>query len=169
MNKRLYILRHAKSDWTTDAPNDFQRPLNDRGERNARKMGKWMVEQGIQPEVVVSSPALRAWQTATLACYALGIDETQIYFESNLYLADLSRLLAAITSLPREVNSALLVGHNPGLDQLVDYLSADPIPISADGKVMATATLAQFEISGDWQDVSEASATLISLTRPKEL
>ncbi len=167
MSKELYILRHAKSDWTTDAPNDFQRPLNDRGERNARKMGKWMAEHGIEPQVVVSSPALRAWQTATLACHALGVDETQIYFKSELYLADLGTLLEAIHSLPNEAESAMLVGHNPGLDQLVDYLADSPVPSSPDGKVMATATIAEFVLDNDWQTLAEGDASLSRLHRAR--
>ena len=130
-------------------------------------MGKWMAEQGIMPEVVISSPALRAWQTASLACLALGLDESRIDFQSDLYLADLDTLLWTINSLPNDASSAMLVGHNPGLDQLVGYLAATDIPVSADGKVMATATLARFDIEDEWPDVVEARATLVQLHRAR--
>lgn len=167
MTRQLYILRHAKSDWASDAPNDFQRPLNDRGIRNARKMGKWMAEQGILPQTIISSPALRAWQTATLACNGLGIDETRIQFEPELYLADLSTLMQTVNSLPAESVSAMLVGHNPGLDQLVAYLAGNELPIAPDGKVMATATLAQLQLEGDWSAATEADAMLVQLHRAR--
>jgi phosphohistidine phosphatase len=167
LTRQLYLLRHAKSDWTTDTPNDFQRPLNDRGERNARKMGKWMAEQGMMPEVVISSPALRAWQTASLACLAIGLDVSRVDFQSDLYLADLDTLLRTINSLPNDTSSAMLVGHNPGLNQLVGYLAANDVPASADGKVMATATLARFDIEDEWPDVVEARATLVQLHRAR--
>ena len=167
MSKQLYILRHAKSDWAADVPNDFQRPLSDRGIRNARKMGKWMAEQGLIPELVVSSPALRAWQTATLACNGLGINETRIVFDADLYLADLDALLRTINNFPDQAKSAMLVGHNPGLDQLVMFLANDDVPSSPDGKVMATATVAQFAIEGDWSSVVEGTAQLVQLYRAR--
>ena len=167
MTRQLYILRHAKSDWASDAPNDFQRPLNDRGIRNARMMGKWLAEQGILPRTIISSPALRAWQTAALACNGLGIDETRIQFEPELYLADLGTLMQTVNSLPAASASAMLVGHNPGLDQLVAYLAGNELPVAPDGKVMATATLAQLELEGDWSSATEAAATLVQLHRAR--
>ena len=130
-------------------------------------MGKWMAEQALVPEVVISSPALRAWQTATLACNGLGINETRIVFDADLYLADLDTLLHTINNLPGRANSAMLVGHNPGLDQLVMFLANDDVPAAPDGKVMATATLAQFDIQGDWPSVSEGAAQLIQLHRAR--
>lgn len=167
MARQLYILRHAKSDWGTDAANDFQRPLNGRGVRNARKMGKWMVEQGISPETIISSSALRAWQTAALVCNGLGVDEIQIQFTSALYLADLGTLMETVNNLPLSSNSAMLVGHNPGLDQLVAYLAGNEVPVAPDGKVMATATLAQLELDDDWSAATEGVATLVHLHRAR--
>lgn len=167
MSRQLYILRHAKSDWSNDAANDFQRPLNDRGIRNTRKMGKWMAEQGILPQIIISSSALRAWQTASLVCNGLGIDETRIQFESDLYLADLGTLMRTVNNLPSSSGSAMLVGHNPGLNQLVAYLASNELPVAPDGEVMATATLAQLELEGDWVGATGAAATLVQLHRAR--
>jgi phosphohistidine phosphatase len=167
MSRQLYLLRHAKSDWASDAPNDFQRPLNDRGVRNARKMGKWMAEAGMLPETVISSSALRAWQTAALVCNGLGINETRIVFDADLYLADIDTLLRTIGNLPGTLSTAMLVGHNPGLDQMVMFLAGDELPTSADGKLMATATLAQFEIEGDWTTVADSAAQLVQVHRAR--
>ena len=167
MTRQLYILRHAKSDWSSDAADDFQRPLNGRGIRNARRMGKWMAEQGILPETIISSSALRAWQTAAQVCNGLGVDEIRIQFKSDLYLADLRTLMQTVNNLPSASDSAMLVGHNPGLDQLVAYLASNELPLAPDGKVMATATLAQLELDGDWTGVTEATATLVQLHRAR--
>ena len=126
-----------------------------------------MAEQGIMPATILSSSALRAWQTAALVCNGLGVDEIQIQFKSELYLADPGTLMETVNSLPSMSDSAMLVGHNPGLDQLVAYLAGNEIPVAPDGKVMATATLAHLELDGDWTSATEGAATLVQLHRAR--
>lgn len=169
MNKKIYILRHAKSDWSTDTPTDFERPLNKRGMRNASEMGQWMATQGIIPDVVICSTAQRARQTITRVCTAMGIDESNIEYNSELYLASLDELLSAIRSLPEQIESVMLVGHNPGLEELLIYLVGSTAAISIDRKILPTATLAQLKLSSTWLEAKRGSASMITLTRPKEL
>ena len=102
-----------------------------------------------------------------LACNGLGVDETRIQFEPELYLADLDTLVRTVDSLPAGSGTAMLVGHNPGLDQLVAWLAGSDVPVAPDGKVMATATLAQLALDGDWLAATEGVATLVHLHRAR--
>lgn len=156
----LYILRHAKSAWGTNAASDFQRPLAKRGVRNARQMGKWMAERAMIPECILSSPALRAWQTVTPVCTQLGIDETGIEFNSALYLADVNTLLSCIRQVPETYQSILLVGHNPGLEDLVSWLTGGEAPLFDNGKLLPTATLAVFTNKVSWEQLDAGQARL---------
>jgi len=164
--KQLYLLRHAKSDWNTDAASDFQRPLNKRGVRNAREMGQWMNNEGIKPEYILSSPALRAWQTSTLVCAELDIDERSISFVSDLYPGDTDTLLSSLKNVPDKVESVLLIGHNPGLEEFLEFLLDDAAPIYDDGKILPTATLAGLSICVDWANLKAGVASLHTQRRP---
>jgi phosphohistidine phosphatase len=165
--RKLYILRHAKSAWDTDAVSDFQRPLAKRGMRNARLMGEWMVEHAINPEYIISSPALRTWQTVTLVCNALGIDETRIECSIDLYLAEVETLLTRLRQVPASINSVLLVGHNPGLEELVMWITNGRAPRFGDGKLLPTATLAIFSMDVGWEQLDVGKATLVQINRAR--
>jgi len=165
--KQLYLLRHAKSAWDTDVASDFQRPLNKRGQRNAKGVGDWMAKQGIYPEHILSSPALRAWQTSTLVCTGLGIDEANIHFYPELYLAEIDTLLSCIKKIPADIQSVLLVGHNPGMEELLEFLTGNSIPLPEDEKLLPTATLACLNIPVDWMDLAADVANLSNLKRPQ--
>jgi phosphohistidine phosphatase len=163
----LYVLRHAKSAWNTDAASDFQRPLAKRGIRNARQVGHWMAEHAMIPEYIISSPALRAWQTVTLVCTQLGIEETNIEFNSVLYLADVDTLLSCIRRLPENRQSILLVGHNPGLEDLVAWLTSGEVPHFDDGKILPTATLAAFSMNVSWEQLDADQTRLEQIKRAR--
>jgi phosphohistidine phosphatase len=168
MKRELLILRHGKSDWKVDV-DDYQRPLKDRGKRDAQRVGVWLQQQGLAPDQVVSSPAERAIVTAEKVCKAMGLSAAMIVPDRRIYAAGPEALLAVLRGLPGRAQRVLLVGHNPGMEELLTWLVKDGVKIPSDGKLLATATLARLSLSGDWAGVSEGCARLLSLTRPGTL
>ncbi len=120
--KTLTIVRHAKSSWDNPGLPDRERPLNKRGERDAPKMGKRMHDAGIRPSLIVSSPAARAWTTARIVAAELGYPLEFLQREKDLYLASLDRILDVIVAQDNGFNNLMIVGHNPGLTDFVNYL-----------------------------------------------
>ena len=165
----LYLMRHAKSDWHSSARSDFERPLNQRGAKDAVRMGQWFQQQNIVPGLILSSPAERAKQTALAVVDELEMNPEQIQFNKDLYLADRPTLLKILHSVPDATDSVLLVAHNPGLDDLVEWLAPEPPPLSESGKLMTTAAIAMFAVSKPWAKLHRNMASLRQLLRPKEL
>lgn len=167
MTHELLLLRHAKSDWSVDM-DDFSRPLNKRGRRAAKRVGRWLHEQHLIPDTILSSPATRALTTAQRVCRQLDIDESAIVCDSRIYQADVLTLLAVLKSRHQD-QRVLLVGHNPGLEDLLLKLTSHSVPLSANGKYLPTAALAQLTFKGAWTELSEGAATLVTLIRPDSL
>jgi phosphohistidine phosphatase len=166
--RRLILLRHAKSDWP-DVP-DRDRPLAKRGRRDAPRMGRWLHEHGYKPDVVVVSDARRARQTWDLVAPELG-GSPAVRFEPRAYAASALTLLYLAQELPSSYLTALLIGHNPGLEELASSLAA---PVSTDNGPrpairFPTAAVAVFEFSGDWPSLTPGQARLTSLTTPADL
>lgn len=120
--KTLYIVRHAKSSWADLSLSDFDRPLNDRGERDAPRMGKRLKEKRVVPGLMLSSPAKRALATCRKIATILGYPEEKIKTDRNLYHADGDTILNTIRSISDKHNVVLLFGHNPGLTDFVNEL-----------------------------------------------
>lgn len=169
MSRELLILRHAKSDWDHAAARDFDRPLAKRGKRDAPRVGAWLYREGLIPDVILSSPAERARATALKVCKSLEIKKQQIHWDDTLYGAGLDQLLAVLARSQASASVVLLVGHNPGLESLLCYLTDDDFEPPADGKLLPTATLARLEMPPDWSQLKRGCANLISVTRPKHL
>ncbi|MGE5153657.1 MAG: SixA phosphatase family protein [Bdellovibrio bacteriovorus] len=169
MPRELLILRHAKSDWSSGAQADFDRPLSRRGKHDAPRVGPWLYREGLVPDHVVSSPAERARQTTLKVCKGLDIGKKRIVWEPDLYEASVSDLLAALARCPSDAATVLLVGHNPGLEELVQHLVGDDLEMPADGKLLPTAALARLEMPEDWGHLDRGCAQLISVCRPKGL
>ncbi|NOQ14263.1 MAG: histidine phosphatase family protein [Methyloprofundus sp.] len=148
MSKELLLLRHGKSDWNIGT-SDFNRPLNQRGKRNAQQMGEWLGEQKLLPDLIISSPAIRALSTAEIVCTAMGLALDSIQTEKNIYEASLSGLRQILSHIPDSTQRLLLVGHNPGFESLLSYLAPN-IPMPDDGKLMPTATLAYLQLDPQW-------------------
>ena len=168
MPRQLLILRHAKSSWDTDASNDFDRPLNKRGKKDAPRMGAWLRQQGLLLDYVVSSPAKRAKQTVLKAARELEIKEKQIHWDPRIYDAGTSTLLEVLTDCPADAKTVLLVGHNPGLEYLVEYL-CDNVDVPADGKLLPTAAVAHLEMPDTWDHLEPGTARLLEIIRPRSL
>ncbi len=169
MSRELIIMRHAKSAWDTDAPTDFERPLAKRGKKEAPRVGKWLRVRGGMPDYVVSSPAIRAKQTALKVCRELGIEEKQVTWEPRIYDASTAKLLEVLADCPETAKRVLLVGHNPGLESLLAYLCGERLPTPEDDKLLPTAAVACLEMPAEWQGLEPGVARLISITRSRSL
>ncbi len=160
--KTLFILRHAKSNWQNADLSDFDRPLNERGLKTAPFMGELMKKNLFQPELILSSPAKRAEQTARLVKESANLDG-EIQFDERIYEASPSRLLEVISEQNEQTDSLMLVGHNPGLEGLVRFLTGESEP-------MPTAALAVIDLDADkWSQIKSLTGNLRTLIRPKEV
>jgi phosphohistidine phosphatase len=161
--KRLSILRHAKSDWGDPGLDDFDRPLNDRGWKAARRMGRELKERGIGFDLIIASPAARVRETLDGVTEKLKLN-VEIRHDERMYGASEATLLAIIRELPESAHLPLLVGHNPGLEQLVAALThgvAHKFP---------TAAFARIDLPAKrWADVEPGSGEIAELILPKEL
>lgn len=159
--KTLFILRHAKSSWENAGLTDFERPLNERGLKTAPLMGELMKKNQFQPELILSSPAKRAEQTARLVKESSNLGG-EIQFDERIYEASPSRLLEVISEQNEQAESLILVGHNPGLEGLVKFLTGESEP-------MPTAALAVVDLDTDrWSGLNSESGSLRVLIRPKD-
>ena len=162
--KTLLILRHGKAQ--ENAPRgDKARLLTERGERESALMGQIIREMPVKPNAVVSSDAARARQTAEIAAKAAGFDGT-IQFDPNIYGAGLDDLLAIVRGLSDKWDCVLLVGHNPGFEDLCAALAQE----RTDPPQLPTAGLAclAFQRAGKWKDVREGSGKLTGVYRPRD-
>ena len=167
MNRELLLLRHGKSDWSFES-NDFNRPLKKRGKKAALRVGEWLQRQNLVPDWIISSPALRALQTTQKVCKAFKLKTGQLNLDERIYQADVNQLKNVLSECPVHAQRVLLVGHNPELEALLNYL-ADGIEMPEDGKLMATATLARLRMPEDWNDLRLHCAELLSIMRAKAM
>lgn len=161
--KTLLLLRHAKSSWAQPGLEDHSRPLNKRGRRAAPLMGNLIREQGLVPDLIISSTARRAQDTARLVAKACGY-EGEIELNRDLYLSDATCYLDILHTLSDKVQCILLVGHNPDMQELLSLLAdyEEPFP---------TAALAQVELPiASWQSLNEATdGYLKNIWLPRQL
>jgi phosphohistidine phosphatase len=167
--KTLTLLRHAKSGWDMPAARDFDRPLNARGRKAARAMGREMRRLGLGFDRVLASPAARVTETLTELAQGYGA-AVDTRFDETIYLAPVDTLLALIRAADDADARLLLVGHNPGMEQLALLLSG---PGALRGEIAVkypTGALAEigFEV-GHWRDVAPGEGRLARFIRPREL
>lgn len=160
--KRLFVLRHAKSSWDDANIADFDRPLNDRGLEAAPFMGRLMFRRHLTPDVILSSPAKRARQTAELIKEAAGWS-TAVRFEDSIYEASPITLCRVTAGLPDDAVNAMIVGHNPGMEGFIRVLTRRL-------ESMPTAALAIIDLAiEEWKQIDEGTGRLVEVVRPKEL
>ncbi|CAN5480690.1 phosphohistidine phosphatase SixA [soil metagenome] len=159
--KTLYLLRHAKSSWDNPDLDDFDRPLNDRGEKDAPTIGKRLMERNVVAQVFYSSPAVRAVTTMQIIAKALGYDSKNIRTEDKLYHASEEVLLGFVKKMSDDFQSIMIAGHNPGLTGFANILQEkyiDNIP---------TTGVVQIDFHVDtWKDVEKGK--LIFFDFPKK-
>lgn len=166
--KRLHLLRHAKSSWDDAALRDRDRPLAPRGRRATIRIANWARKHDVRPQLVVSSSAVRARET--LQGVLPGLGEPEIWIELALYAASAETLLERVRALPDEAEEAMLVGHNPGLGDLL-LLLGEPGELRdrAEAKV-PTGALATLEADIEsWADLEPGGAQVVSFIVPKQL
>jgi phosphohistidine phosphatase len=167
--KRVYLLRHAKSSWKDDSLADRDRPLAERGTRAAKAMARHFEAEGIRPDLVLCSPARRTRETLELLerAFADGVETT---FDEALYGASEAGLLARLKALPEGVGSVMLIGHNPGLEELALALAADGAGLARMSEKYPTAALATIDLRARrWSTVRRRSGQLAAFVRPKDL
>lgn len=161
--KLLTLIRHAKSDWDDHAVPDHDRPLNERGRAAAPMMGRILAEKGLVPGVIFSSSAKRACSTAKKIAKELGIPKKDIVVEPKIYAAGVPALLKVLRGIDESVESAALVGHNPGMEDLAATLLADH-SISH----LPTCAVVQMKLEVDhWAEVCENCAELVEHLYPR--
>ncbi len=160
--KELLILRHAKSSWKDASLSDHERPLKKRGRKAAPRMGRLLAAEGLVPDAVLSSTAVRARGTARRAAEAAGF-EGEIELREALYHASPDGILREVAGVPDAAERLLVVGHNPGMESLVARLAGMHYRFP-------TAALAHFRLDADrWADVPSARAHLAGFWLPREL
>ena len=159
--KTLYVLRHAKSSWDVPELADFDRPLNERGASTAPFLGGFMAANGFEPDVIVSSPAVRARETSRLVKEAAHF-AADIVYDERIYEASARTLQLIASSIDNRFESAMLVGHNPGLEGFIRLLTGK-------SEAVPTAGLAVIDLDlKSWTEIDSGLGALRRLIRPKE-
>ena len=166
--KSLTLLRHAKSGWNDPGIRDFDRPLNPRGRRAARTVGAEMKAQGFEFDLILASPARRAVET--LDEVAAGYGELAPEYDERLYLAPAAALLDIVRHAPVSAGRLLLVGHNPGMEELALRLARrDRLRGEVEVKY-PTGTVAEIELPVEhWAEVREGTGRIVRFIRPRDL
>jgi phosphohistidine phosphatase len=160
--KTLLLLRHAKSSWKKDDLPDHERPLNKRGKREAPEVGKYLKEEQLVPDLILTSTARRAHDTATAVAEACGFDG-QVELYQDLYMSDTASYLNILRCMPEVAKRVLVVGHNPDVEDLLTLLTDVQ-------KHMTTAALAVIDLPiSTWEELNEATdARLQTIWTPRE-
>jgi phosphohistidine phosphatase len=160
----LWIIRHAKSSWADPGQADFDRPLNDRGLKDGKRMMRWMRAQARRPQRIVSSDAARARATAEFVRDGYSIAPDDLLFDHRLYHASPEALLEVVRELPGDCPSVALVGHNPGSTEFVNAMVGEAIidDLPTFGVVLVTLPVR-------WRDARFAGAAFVALQTPKTL
>ena len=160
--KTLFLVRHAKSSWDNAALPDKERPLNDRGRRDAPKMGERLAKRDVKPDLILSSPAVRALSTAEIIAEKLDYRRKDIVVMERLYAAEVEDLLDVIHRLDDKVDRVMLFGHNPEFTELAHRLSGEIAH-------MPTCAIAEFTFDAkSWSGIDTIKPTQILLDYPKK-
>ena len=160
--KKIILIRHAKSDWDNPSLPDYDRPLADRGLQDAPQMAISLKNRGVHLDLICSSTAQRAKQTACITAAVLGYQESEIKWEKSLYHASASYLLQFIQSQSDQVQTLVLVGHNPGLTELINILGVKLDNLPTSGQFA-------FSLSTDhWKELSRDTCTFAWWDSPKK-
>lgn len=150
MDRTLVVIRHAKSDWQHDLVDD-ERPLAPRGRREAPLIGPWVAANAGEVDLVICSTAVRTRETLALS----GLTPGAVTYDARVYAATYQELMSVVDEVPDEVTTAALVGHNPGLSDLVHTLTNEPLELK-------TSAVAVLTWRGGWPDVWSRRASLVS-------
>jgi phosphohistidine phosphatase len=163
----LYVLRHTKSSWDDPSLADSDRPLAPRGRKAARRIGAHMLATRIEPQLILCSTARRARETVE----GLGdaVSGVELQLDDEFYGAGVAGLVERLQRVPYWVETALLVGHNPGLQELVVALSRPGLLRDRVARKLPTGALATLSLDGSWRTLRPGAAELTALVFPREL
>jgi phosphohistidine phosphatase len=159
--KTLYLARHAKSSWKHPELSDIERPLNKRGKRDAPIIGNLLKEKGVNPDILISSPAVRARKTAVAIAEIIDYPKSKILIDVNIYESSSSELINIIQGFDDKYNSVMMFGHNPGFTMLNNYLTEsfiDNIP---------TCGIVGIHFNSSWKKIEGASGKAFFFIYPK--
>ena len=160
--KTLYLVRHAKSSRDDPSLSDRDRPLDERGKQDAPKMGQRLAKRHVKPDLLLSSPAVRALTTAQLIAEEVGYMRKDIVVDDRLYASSADELFAVIRVLDKKLNRVMLFGHNPEFTDLAHRLSSEIID-------MPTGAVVEFNFDTNaWSDVGEVKPAKVALDYPKK-
>ncbi len=162
MPKILYLVRHAKSSWSDASLADRDRPLNKRGRRSAPDMGRRLAAEGHQPELIISSPARRAFSTAIKIAKEVGLKKSEIIKDESLYFSGTSSMLNLLETLDDRYQKVMIVGHNPAMTSLLNILCDSPI------HNMPTCAIAVISFDMEsWSGLSMEGGEMLAYDFPK--
>ena len=161
--KTLYLIRHAKSSWDDSSQTDFERPLNDRGEHDAPIIAKALLDKKIKPDLIVSSPAVRALSTAKIFAKVLHYESENILEEERIYEATMRELTEVVREIPDDVKCVMLFGHNPGISNFVNLLGDQFVTD------MPTCAVTGLELKiNSWKETERHCGKIILFEYPKK-
>lgn len=161
--KKLIIMRHGKSSWDDEYLDDYDRPLSEGGKKNVAGMGAFLLQKSGIPELILSSPAKRAYTTAVIAAENMGYPTEKIETDKELYLAWVDEISQCISKIPNTIGHCLIVGHNPGLTHLLNHFG-----VRLDNLPTASAACLEFDAS-TWEEISPENARFQWLKLAREL
>ncbi len=162
--KTLILLRHAKSDWDDPTRHDHDRPLNKRGEKDAPRMGSFLQNLGVIPDLIVSSTALRAKMTAEAVAVGTGYDPKKIVYRKELYLPSVDTMLGITKGLSEKSEKVMLVAHNPGITSFLATITGNYQTVPD----MPTCAVAVLELKGKWGDAGRGAFMFKAFYTPKK-
>lgn len=167
MVREILLMRHAKSRHDEAAITDFDRDLAPRAEKDVARTCRLLQDHDLLPGHIYSSPAKRARRTALLVCKHLSLAEDRLSDDARLYTAGTEELLTVISGLSESSDRAMIIGHNPALDGVLEYLCGTTLPLTSKGKLMTTAAVAHVKLPGRQQPLERNCAKLLHLLRAR--
>jgi len=162
--KHLYIVRHAKSSWDSPGLDDYDRPLNSRGKKNAPEMGQRLAKRQVMPDAIITSPAKRAYTTAKKIAAEIPFPRANIQKEPLFYHGSTSDMISILQSVSDDIETLMIFAHNPGLTDLTNFLSGSDI------YNIPTCGIAEIEFNvSSWAKVGGDTGNLVSFDYPKNI
>jgi len=159
----LLILRHAKASRSAEVASDYDRPLTRRGRRDAPRIARWMKTRELVPDCIIASPSRRTRETAELVLDELGLAAEVLRWDERAYAADVTTLLRVLADAPADARRILLVGHNPGLEDLVRHLGGDTAREPGKGKFFPPCALAHLRVGSAWPEPPAGGAPVLAV------
>ncbi|MCW8831215.1 MAG: histidine phosphatase family protein [Gammaproteobacteria bacterium] len=161
-NRKLFIMRHGKANWEMDV-DDLKRPLTERGVDEAKNIGHWLGNHGYRPDIIFTSNATRALTTSGYV--AEGVGTSRIKQDARIYNASVEQLLVVLADIPTDIKRPMIVGHNPGFEDLLLRLANVGEHFYKGDKLMTTGTVAVLNMPDDWQQLNQQCGELVDVIR----